>query len=422
MKNVILLNKQFIGGWLNIKGNIAHEIIDFFLDDNNNYYVYNVPHGQCREDIWINGSNEKLRTGKEKYVAKYLILSDKFKNNILNIKYVIELKEKLHNWKNKKNEIEKKNNQIKNRKLIEKLNIKYGNKFLYQMFDEKTDGTQFHVTFRAECIYKANQPLEIKLEQQNFQRNRGYIQEDIHSQDYKNILNKITSALKNNELEIFKLDKVVPKTNVNYNNDKTFLDFALINDNEQIFTNMLWSIFSYKNVFNYFCNDFIFEKNINKQNIQNIQFDVVKEKKVQNGRIDIFASSNTYDVIIENKIHSGLNGIKKEDSCTQLKIYYDHILKERQKEPICFILIPNYKEEDILKEINKSDEKMKNIFKIITYKEIYIFLEKCIKEQIIDSQYVYFRYLNDLLLGIKKHSLTSKELYTNLFCEAISNS
>lgn len=85
-------------------------------------------------------------------------------------------------------------------------------------------------------------------------------------------------------------------------------------------------------------------------------------------------------------------------------------------------MIPNYKEEDILKEINKSDKTMKNIFKIITYKEIYIFLKKCIKQQIIDSQYVYFRYLDDLLSGIKKHSLTSKELYTNLFCEAISNS
>lgn len=334
---------------------------------------------------------------------------------------LLNLKKNFIIEKNKKNEIEKKNNQIKNRKLIEKLNIKYGNKFLYQMFDEN-DGTQFHVTFRAECIYKANQPLKIKLKQQNFQRNRGYIQEDIHSRDYKNILNKITSALKNNELEIFNLNKVVPKTDVNDNNDKTFLDFALINDNEQIFTNMLWSIFSYKNVFNYFCNDFIFEKNINKQNIRNIQFDVVKEEKVQDGRIDIFASSNTYDVIIENKIHSGLNGIKKEDSCTQLKIYYDHILKQRKKKPICFILIPNYKEEDILEEIKKSDKTMKNIFKIITYKEIHTFLEKCIKEQIIDSQYVYFRYLKDLLLGIKKHTLTSKELYTNLFCEAISNS
>ena len=68
--------------------------------------------------------------------------------------------------KKQKNEIEKKNNQIKNKKLIEKLNIKYGNKFLYQIFDEN-DGTQFHVTFRAKCIYKANQPLGIKLKQQN---------------------------------------------------------------------------------------------------------------------------------------------------------------------------------------------------------------------------------------------------------------
>lgn len=65
MKNVIILNKQFLGSWLDNEGNIAHEIINFILDDNNNHYIYNVPYGECRSDIWIEGSNEKLKTGKE---------------------------------------------------------------------------------------------------------------------------------------------------------------------------------------------------------------------------------------------------------------------------------------------------------------------------------------------------------------------
>ena len=42
----ILLNKPFNGSWTYQDGNIAHEIIDFFLTDSGEYYVYNIPYGR----------------------------------------------------------------------------------------------------------------------------------------------------------------------------------------------------------------------------------------------------------------------------------------------------------------------------------------------------------------------------------------
>lgn len=51
----ILLNKTFIGGWLDKDNNLAHEIIDFLLDDNGDHYLYNVPYGGIPSDIYIKG-------------------------------------------------------------------------------------------------------------------------------------------------------------------------------------------------------------------------------------------------------------------------------------------------------------------------------------------------------------------------------
>lgn len=346
-----------------------------------------------------------------------MVLADKFIKNILNIKYVIELKEKLHNFSLSKNEKAQNQNRLKNKELIEKLNIKYGGKYLYEAFDPITDGTQFHLTFKAKNIYRANEILKVKISK-NFQRNKSYIYEDIEKEDYNNVHKLIIDSIKNKKLEKFNLDKISNQSN-NLNKRKTFIDFTMTNNNEQIFTNMLSSMFSYKNVFNYFCKEFIYKK-INDIDVDNVNFKVNREVNISGGRIDILALSNQYDVIIENKIHSGLNGIKSDDHCSQLKTYYDEIYKRKNKKPICFVLVPNYKKEDILNEIIEFDKEMINIFRILTYKDIYDFLNKMINQKVLDSNYVYFKYLDDLLESIKKHSLTLKEFYIELFKEAIN--
>lgn len=418
MKNAIILNKQFSGEWLNNENNIAHEIIDFLLTDDNQYYVYNIPYGVCPSNIWVDGSDENLKTNKEKYIAKYLILADKFIDNTLDIKYVIELKEKLHNLhisKNKKNKLE---NVRKNIKLIEDLNIKYGGKYIYEAFNYETDGTQIHVTFKGKKIYQTNDNLKIKLKDYNFQRNKGYIYQDEHKEDYRRIINKIESFIKNEKLVELKLEKVEPNMNF-YSNNKTFIDFCMSNDNEQVFTNILFNILSYKDIFKHFCNHFIKGK-INNININNDIFQVEREKKISGGRIDLYASSNKYHVIIENKIHSGLNGIKKFDTCSQLKTYYQYIYKKTEKEPICFIATPNYKIEQIKMEIKKYDPKMIDIFNILPYKELSLFIKKMVDNNILDKNFSYYKYVNDVIDSLNKHSYTLKETYSLMFYNALN--
>ena len=53
---VVILNKIFLGDWLNGDGNIGHEIIDFLLTDFNEHYIYNNPWGHCPNNIRVNGT------------------------------------------------------------------------------------------------------------------------------------------------------------------------------------------------------------------------------------------------------------------------------------------------------------------------------------------------------------------------------
>ena len=97
-KNVILLNKPFLGGWLNNKGNIGHEVIDFLKTDDENYYVYNIPWGVCPDDIWIEGTRDLQQMGREKYIGKYMVLTSESRGHDFDILYVIKLSEKLHRF------------------------------------------------------------------------------------------------------------------------------------------------------------------------------------------------------------------------------------------------------------------------------------------------------------------------------------
>lgn len=44
MKNLVI-NNVFVGGYGHNKGNLPHEMINFFKDDNGNFYIYITPYG-----------------------------------------------------------------------------------------------------------------------------------------------------------------------------------------------------------------------------------------------------------------------------------------------------------------------------------------------------------------------------------------
>ena len=121
--NVILLNKLFLGGWLDKQGNIGHEIIDFLFTDNGEHYVYNNPLGVCPKDIWIDGTKFP-RSKEEKYLGKYMVLTSEKRGKDFDILYVIELAEKLHRFSAPKDKTKLRNIQKKiQQDIIEKRNI-----------------------------------------------------------------------------------------------------------------------------------------------------------------------------------------------------------------------------------------------------------------------------------------------------------
>lgn len=426
MCNVILLNKPFLGGWLDAKGNIGHEIIDFLQTDGDQYYVYNNPWGVCPDNIWVNGTTGLQRNSKEQYIGKYLVLTSEERGNEFDILYVIELSEKLHRYHKSRDKKQFLDNQNQIKQLIRKKNILYNGKYLDQIY--QNDDSLF-LTFKGAKIYKAINPITVTGLTYNFQRNKGYIYDDKYPEDYNKVLGLIESAIhngssveqeQNSNLAI--LQEITPKS-VNpdqigqlYANN-TFINLIQQEDNEQIFTNILFSVLEQDNLLNRFCDRFKGNKVFNSTE----SFEVFRETKVVDGRMDVCAESINQRIIIENKINSGLNGIRPADNTSQLTIYYNWGM-EKPTKPLCFVVAPNYRRSEIVREIRGKDPNMENIYQLITYGDIACFIENEIDNGSIPQSYAYYSLLPQIVNAFKNLSYSTKEdLYAKMFLSASNN-
>lgn len=412
MSDVIILNKVFEGSWNDVEGNISHEIIDYVLTDKGEQYIYNTPWGHCPEWIYV-GENTTPKE-KETHRATYLLLTStthtvkETGTHNFYINYFVELEEKIHNYSTSKNETTLKNTREKIIAECQKREIKYKGKYLHEI--HKVDKSLL-VTFKAKRIMKAVKPIEVALSY-NFQRNKGYIKNDEHADDYKIIINKIEKG----NWENFELKRICD-LNYNINDDltkKNFLDLIHKNDSEECYTNILYSVLSHKNLINEFCKKFKKEKSI----LNEIKpFVVSRELGIVGGRMDICADNEHQKIVIENKVFSGLNGVRKDES-TQLSIYYDWAKKDREHEPLCFLTVPDYRINEIKQEILEKDKEMERIYKIIGYSEIRDFINDHIEE--LNDAYDYKKYSPDYPAIFNQHShKTKQEYYTNLFLRAI---
>ena len=458
--NVIILNKPFLGGWLDKAGHIGHEIIDFFLADNGEYYVYNNPWGVCPDDIWVEGTPEgkkldgKKITGQGKYVAKYLVLTSEMHEGEFNILYVIELCEKLHDkhgikrktkkekgqdgkeieidvtdWKKLQDQQETVINEIIKDRIVyngRPLNEIYG-------YDET-----LYVTFKAKALYKAKEPIRVKLKHYTYQRNKGYLyyseiftengEEKYYTDDYKELLKYIDNPEANERFELYPL-KTLKEQNIKPGERvKTFMDLIGFADNEQAYTNMLYSVLEQGNLFNKFCKEFqnkyLFDSETSVENVHPIdemeQFEISRESKIVNGRMDICAESDIRRVIIENKVYSGLNGIRPADNETQLSTYYKWGKQKDGSEPLCLITLPDSRVDDIEREIKEYDRqssgpKMAQIYRYVPYSEIAKFIGKNTCPQ----DYAYCALWSQIMHAFENLGQANKEdLYARMFLAA----
>lgn len=408
--NVILLNKLFLGGWLDKQGNIGHEIIDFLLTDKGEHYVYNNPLGVCPKDIWIDGTKFP-RSKEEKYLGKYMVLTSEKRGKEFDILYVIELAEKLHGFSAPKNKTKLRDIQKKiQQDIIKNRDIKYNGKYLYDIY--KNDDS-LYLTFKGEKIYKADTPITFEETTHNFQRNKGYIYDDKDPDDYKKLITLIEDSIKNGTLKAFKPRNVSPSQIGQSNANKTFIDLIKQEYNEQIYTNILHSVLEQGDLFKNFCDKFRKGKPFNSTD----NFKVFRETKVVDGRMDICAESDSQRVIIENKINSGLNGLRPADNTTQLSTYYTWGTEKKTK-PLCFVVAPDHRIDEIKREIHNKDPRMANIYTIIPYSEIADFIEDQYKSSFIPSTYSHYSLMPQIIDAFRNLSLPKEDLYARMFLDA----
>ena len=331
--------------------------------------------------------------------------------------------------------------------------ITYQGKCLEGIFAENS-GNEFSIytTFKANHVVRVKNPIYITTNNEISNSNPNIINLNKNSKDLVNFAkqslkmyfskNSITTAGNDDDAEEatdIKLDDsafcilkdiIENPTYWNFeNNEQKFLKPNKSNYNfieiirreydELIFSNLFGYIFG--GSIEYFCkfvNEVLFKKeketckyNIN-ENIQyshnlNKTFSIIREKEKN---IDLLITIGKHVIVIENKIKSDINGIKKDKNGniieTQLGKYAGHILKNEKYSkmiPHFFVFAPDYK--NIRIEYLKLENNI--TYTLINYSDIYNFF--CPKEkdkaELLIKEYKEkgIIYIEDFINAIERH-------------------
>ena len=407
----ILLNKAFSGEWLKEKDHIGHEIIDLILTDHLGHYVYFAPWGSVPKNVIVEGDKTFAKPRAKQYESKYLVLSSPYNKTKKEVEiiYVIELKKQLHNLscgkKGNNKKIEDNFTEIK--KIIDKENIEYNHKKLYEIYpkydeDGNRDRTLF-VSFEAAKIYKPKTTLKYKFNQSIIRGNHFVLRDDDkYAIDYTKLSKYIDDNIKTKTLVPFTPTSLLSLAAKGFTS--TFIDLIDYGDTEQAFTNILESILNQGNLLELFCKRF----KKKSETVSKQPFVIKREMKVIGGRMDVCAQNKQQKVIIENKINSILNG-KRGYSKTQLSTYYKWGKKKTTLSPLCFLLFPEIQEDKLKKDIAKNDKKMVGIYNLVTYGQFASFLNS--NKSKIPASYEYYKYIDDIINAFKNLSYKTKEPY-----------
>lgn len=412
----IILNKPFIGRYIDQSNeNEAHELINFFLDDKGNHFIYCNPYGQ------------NVREAKTKQV-EYVLFTSSAKGGCFYIEYIVQIERALHfqslpkpTDRNKKSIIEKIDTAMEEiKENIENLgykdieDIQYGGIPLKALF---TDSIQvIPLTFLAKKIYKLENPIKIdgntEMFDYNFQRNFGYVTSKNKSPNaYEELKKKIDVEIQQQQIEELKLEKfnlkgyfsqIVP----------TFMDLISMYRQEECYTQILYKLFNYRKEL---ISEFLRAIGVNEyENGTEKDWHIENEYVIKNvGRLDLFISSDNYNIIIENKVDSGINYVSKEgektDQLTRYYQYFENPEQKGKKKNLYLIFAPNEKIRFIKAEIKSiENDKVRDAFeKVIGYKTIYDFFKKN------QEKYTNFEYksqFNDVLEVFRRLSLTRQKM------------
>lgn len=439
MKEILINNiyNENPGAYANEGTNIVHEIINLFKAENGKHYIYIVSDGTIGCEHNDNISDILLTRS----------VGDKTVEIIAWVKNPIQLVKQVKGKNKHENRKELCKQQIK---YID--NIRYGKdkiriddifKYSDNTYHGEKEKNVIYATFEANEVIKPKEPLFLTYKYENMkhpntyfidgklnnQRQRLFINEK--DSDNFNTLKKLFISNFWEDKDTFKTVDVDKYVTNDIRKDENFNFLKLIHHEyyEPAFSNLFQYYFlKNKKIFKKFAKE-VLDVDID---IESEDFEIKREEY----NIDILIRDNKNIIVIENKIKSGINGIKYDDYGNivqnQLCKYYNYATgKEKSKKvkqnenkksrhdddkkrkPHFFIFAPNYKHLD-----SSKFDKAK-FYKIINYSEIYEFYNKdSIKDSFKDD-----KYFEDFLNALYKHTLTVdselEEKMLNRFVSAI---
>jgi hypothetical protein len=454
--NVILINNVFVGDYGMDKNNLPHEVINFYRADSGNFYVYITPWGTVKKDI----NSENL---------KGIIFVRSVGNGLVEILGKADGKiNVLVEGLNTAKDDEQMSSIIKNipQQLKDVINkVTYGGCTIRDLYSENLIDKELFVSCEVERIclpketyYLTNDPQKQKTDirkniillsetengqtkgkKLNNQSMKAYFteKEDDKSKqnDTGNQYAKLNELL---QMDIWEEPEKTPKYNpASIVNDNNFFKVTRQQDNEVMFSNMLFYYLSnYKTILSKFIRE-VLKLNYNESE----KYEVFREKN----RMDLRIQSGNEFIILENKIHSGINGIKTkskskdqngevdEDTTneqqetdkdmeydpnkgcyvdksskgiiSQLSNYYNIALQAMNNDKTkvhCFILHPEYSQ------FNLDDYYCGDEYEKISYKKLHKFFSDILNEGVLDD-----KYLSDYVNALRKHTENTDNEFRN---------
>ncbi|MBQ9682900.1 MAG: PD-(D/E)XK nuclease family protein [Neisseriaceae bacterium] len=395
----ILLNRLYVGKFLN--ENIGHEVINLFKADDDKNYVY------------INHTG-KLGAGHNEIENILLVQGINYKT----LEIIAKAKVVQSVWDMPDEERIKKQRQVT-----------YDGVTLKEIFNQGDDYP--YISYEVENVFYPTQKTYITIDE-NFNQSTGYIVllpnsnnaikklagQSLHfffaEKGDKSEVYKVVDNLINDESK-WKTENRTQKISVNEykenmkNNELEVDDFNFLKLIKKVDDEL-----SYSNMFQYFLSKDkkLFEKFMSEILKVETQGDYSIGREVKN--IDLLIEDENNIIVIENKIKSGINGIRhdiySDKIQSQLAEYYEYAkekAKEKDKKVKCFIFSPDYNKLD-LQDYNQSEN-----YIIINYSKLFEFFYK---NKIND------KYYNDFLSALKIHTFKSNyEIMLENFITQIIN-
>lgn len=360
-EEAILINRLFSGEYLEERNNIGHEVINLFSDDEGEHYVYIVPYGSVND----------------KHDIQYIFFVRGISKEIFEVLSMAKIDPgKKYATKNNSKENSKNNDYAKNKQQEYSNKIKYGEKTLYDIFENNylkgnKDETPNYITYKIEqewtpknrtfLIKKEPKEKLIDKKETNEETNEDKIKkyesldgsceiieiddvivgtdarryivnggstQNVYEKLIKELIDKSTNAEKEKWKETKPPKFAEYEEQRNKEQQKYKVNFFGIigkENDELVFSNMLSYYFTkYPDLW------YKFREKVLKIEEEYENYRVVREQsttikkdresddeqlndKVKNGRIDIFVEEDKDYIVIENKIKSGINGQERHD-------------------------------------------------------------------------------------------------------------